>query len=105
LIILLNVTGLFAILNGRNSQTRTQYPSSACMVALDYVAMVLIVVSIIVNALAQIGESSDGDDNVPHRDHFLSVPFYLLIVIGYVAFSPGISQKHTNVSLLSACFI
>lgn len=66
------------------------------MVALDYVAMVLIAISIIVNALAQIGESSDGDDNVPHQDHFISVPFYLLIIIGYAAFSSVLSLNHAN---------
>ncbi|KUJ14559.1 uncharacterized protein LY89DRAFT_736590 [Mollisia scopiformis] len=77
LAILLNVAG-FGVLWAEPKG----YKNTACMIAFEYVIMVLVATSIFVTALANIGGSPDGDENSPVQDRWNMVAFVVILVIG-----------------------
>lgn len=54
----------------------------ACIVAFEYVIMVLVTASIFVTGLANIGSSPNGDENAPVQDRWNMVAFAVILVIG-----------------------
>lgn len=70
------------LLRARSLPVRKQYPPVACMIAWEYVIVVLVVVATVATAFANYGEASDGDGNVPAIDRWYEDAFILVLIIG-----------------------